>query len=228
MLTNRDVFDEIAPGWYNYRHWSIFRPELAALAERWQGGRLLNLGCAHGPDFLPFREGFTLYGLDFSRRMLGLARKYSQKYRFAVNLVLGDVAHLPFADASFDHAIAVAIYHHLENREARLLALQELRRVLRPGGEAFITVWNRWQRRFWFHPREVIVPWRRGARSLGRYYYLFSYPELARLVKQAGLELVASSAESGYRGVRFFSRNICLLVRRPAEPCLERDTSRAI
>ncbi len=215
MLTNREVFDEIAPGWYNYRHWSIFRTELEALAGRWQGGSLLNLGCAHGPDFLPFREGFILYGLDFSLEMLKLARKYARKHRFEVSLVLGDVAHLPFAEASFDHVIAVATYHHLSTPEARLSALQELGRVLRPGGEAFITVWNRWQRRFWFHPKAVIVPWRKGGRSLGRYYYLFSSAEIARLVERAGLELVAASAESGYRGLRFFSRNICLLVRRP-------------
>ena len=215
MLTNRQVFDEIAPGWYNYRHWSIFGSELEALAARWWGGSLLNLGCAHGPDFLPFREGFDLYGLDFSPEMLKQARRYAEKFHFSVCLVLGDVGHLPFAESTFDHAIAVATYHHLENPEGRLLALQELRRVLRPGGEAFITVWNRWQRRFWLHPKEVVVPWRKGERNLGRYYYLFSSPEFTRLVKQAGLEILTSAAESGYRGIGFFSRNICLLVRRP-------------
>ena len=77
MATNREVFDEIAPGWYNFRHWSIFRNELESLAARWREGRLLNLGCAHGPDFLPFRDGFELYGVDFSLGMLELARKYA-------------------------------------------------------------------------------------------------------------------------------------------------------
>jgi len=66
MATNRDIFDLIAPGWYNFRHWSIFRTELEALAQRWRQGKLLNLGCAHGPDFLSFHKGFELYGVDFS------------------------------------------------------------------------------------------------------------------------------------------------------------------
>ena len=215
MVTESDVFDQIAPGWYNFRHWSIFRSELAALAERWQRGKLLNLGCAHGPDFLPFRGGFELYGVDFSPKMLEFARKYSRKFKFDVSLLLSDVISLPFTDRTFDWAVAIATYHHIRGNEKQKLALDELRRVLKPGGEAFITVWNRWQKRFWFKPRDVTVPWQTRGRRLERGYYLFSYPELERLVKKAGFEVLKSFPESSYHyPVKFFSRNICLLVRR--------------
>ena len=215
VVTNIDVFNQIAPGWYNFRHWSIFRSELEALAQRWQGGKLLNLGCAHGPDFLPFRKGFDLYGVDFSPQMLRFARRYSQKFNFAVNLSLADVRCLPFADQTFDWAISVATYHHIKGKTERQTALNELRRVLKPDGEAFITVWNRWQRRFWFKPKEVTVPWRTGGKVLERYYYLFSYPELEKLVKKAGFKVLRSFPESSYHcPFKFFSRNICLLVRR--------------
>ena len=215
MTTNSDVFNQIAPGWYRFRHWSIFQPELEALAKRWQRGRLLNLGCAHGPDFLPFRGGFRLYGVDFSPEMLKFARKYASKFNFSVNLLLADVTCLPFSAQSFDWALSVATYHHIRGRERQELALNELRRVLKPGGEAFITVWNRWQRRFWFKPKEVAVPWKVGKVTLERYYYLFSYPELERLVKKAGFEVLESFPESAHRHpLKFFSRNICLLVRK--------------
>jgi len=86
MATVKDVFNQIAPSWYNFRHRSIFKRELEDLAERWGGGRLLNLGCAHGPDFLPFKRDFELYGADIATEMLRLARKYSQKFDFAVHL----------------------------------------------------------------------------------------------------------------------------------------------
>ena len=211
----RDVFNQIAPGWYNFRHWSIFRSELEALAQRWQKGKLLNIGCAHGPDFLPFKQGFDLYGVDFSTEMLKFARKYSQKFGFAVNLSLADACHLPYPDETFDWAISVATYHHLTGRQEQQAALKELKRVLKPGGEAFITVWNRWQPRFWFKPREVAVPWRKKGKTLYRYYYLFSYPELGRLVKKAGFQVIKSFPESSYRfPLKLFSRNICLLVRK--------------
>ena len=211
----RDVFDKIAPGWYNFRHWSIFRSELEVLAQRWQKGNLLNVGCAHGPDFLPFRQNFDLYGVDFSTQMLRFARKYSQKFEFSVNLFLADVSHFPFPDEVFDWAISVATYHHIRGKRERLKSLQELRRVIKPGGEAFITVWNRWQPRFWFSGREVRIPWRSQGKPLLRYYYLFSYPELEKLAKEAGFQVIKSFPESSHRfPLKFFSRNICLLVRK--------------
>jgi len=209
------IFDQIAPGWYNFRHWSIFRTELEALAQRWQQGRLLNIGCAHGPDFLPFQGSFELHGVDFSTGMIKNAKKYADKFKFSVSLVEADIRNLPYSSKSFDHAIAVATYHHIGDKEGRLKAIQELRRVLKPGGEAFITAWNRWQPRFWFKPKNIMVPWRTGDRVLYRQYHLFSYGELEKLVKQAGFEVLKSSPESAYRfPIKLFSRNICLLLRK--------------
>jgi len=212
---NRDVFNQIAPSWYNFRHWSIFRNELESLAQRWQGGKLLNIGCAHGPDFLPFKHNFELYGVDFSVEMLKFAQKYARKFHFSVNLSLAEVSLLPYGDETFDQVIAVATYHHLNTKEKRLAALKELRRVLKPGGEAFVTVWNHWQTRFWFRRREVAVPWRTRGKTLYRYYYLFSYPELERLVRQSALQVLKSFPESSYRfPIKYFSRNICLLAKK--------------
>lgn len=209
----KDVFNEIAPSWYNFRHWSRFCPELEALANRWQPGRLINIGCAHGPDFLPFKEGFDLYGVDFSAEMLKFARKYAQKFSFRVNLTLSDVTELPYTSQTFDWAISIATYHHLRDDSARKSALSELERVLKPGGEAFITVWNRWHRRFWFKDKEVMMPWQMKGKTLYRYYYLFSYLELRRLVKRAGFEVLKFFPEDRFP-LRFFSPNVCLLVRK--------------
>jgi len=209
-----DTFDRIAPGWYNFRHWSIFRNELETLAQRWRNGRLLNLGCAHGPDFLPFAAGFDLHGVDFSGEMLRQGQKYAGKFSFSPDLVIADVARLPFAAETFDWALSVAAYHHLK-RDGIAIALLELHRVLKPNGEAFITVWNRWQSRFWLRGRETTVPWRTGGETLYRYYYLFTYPELEGLVKRDGFRILKSFPESSYRfPLKFFSRNICLLVRK--------------
>ncbi len=211
----RDVFNEIAPVWYNLRRHTIFRRELEGLAKEWQHGRLLNLGCGHGPDFPPFTQGFELHGIDASIEMVRLAGQYALKYGFEARLINGDVRHLPYADESFDHAIAVATYHHLK-KDDQLPALRELKRVLKPGGTAFITVWNRWQTRFWFSGSNVLVPFKVQEKTFYRYYHLFSYGELVRLVKNAGFKLVNVYPESGWRfPLKFFSRNICAVVEKP-------------
>jgi len=210
-----EVFNRIAPGWYNYRHHSIFTDELKTLAWRWRGGELLNLGCGHGADFLPFKDGFMLYGADFSSVMLKLAGKYSQKYSFEVGLSLADVRHLPYADNSFDWAIAAATYHHIEGEHEREKALRELWRILKPGGEAFITAWNRWQPKFWLKSRELYVPWRRKGETLYRYYHLFSYGELEKLAAKSRFRVIKSFPESSYNfPLKYFSRNICLLLKK--------------
>ncbi len=209
MATNREIFDEIAESWYRLRHWCRFTTELSEMAQKWQGGKLLNVGCAHGPDFLPFKNGFDLWGVDFSTEMVKLAGKYAAKFSFEVNLAVADAISLPFSDKCFDWAIAVATYHHIQGGDQRQTAFKELRRVLKPGAEAFITVWNHWQPGFWLKSKEVHVAWKSKSKTLYRYYYLFSYHELREILSKAGFEVVNIFPEKSYKfPTKLFSRNI--------------------
>jgi tRNA (uracil-5-)-methyltransferase TRM9 len=216
MATNREIYDNIAESWYGYRHHTRFKKELDELARRWQKGSLLNLGCGHGPDFLPFKNGFELHGMDFSSNMIDQARRYSRKYNFQANLLVADLASLPYKENTFDWAISVAAYHHIKGREARLQALAELKRVLKPGSEAFITVWNRAQPKFWLKGKEILVDWKTKGEIYRRYYYLYTYGAIEADVRKSGFQLISSGPEKNYSfPLKYFSRNICLLVRKP-------------
>ena len=219
MTTNREVFDQIAESWYRVRHWPLLKKELEELAVRWQSGKLLNVGCAHGPDFLPFSQGFELWGLDSSPAMLKQGLRYSVKFKFYVNLVASDALFLPFPDNTFDWVISVATYHHIKGREEREKALVELKRVLKPQGEAFLTVWNHEQPGFWFKSKEQQVPWRLKEKTIYRYYHLFSYGELRKLLIKTGWEIVTMSPEKSYHfPIKNFSRNICALIKNELPP----------
>jgi tRNA (uracil-5-)-methyltransferase TRM9 len=215
MSTNIEVFDGIAESWYRFRHWSRFTIELEEMAARWRRGKLLNIGCAHGPDFLPFKNNFKLWGVDFSAQMLRMAQKYAVKFNLQVKLVIADATSLPYPDNSFDCAIAVAVYHNIRGDNQRRQALRELRRVLKPGGEAFVTVWNKWQPGFWLRGKEVNIPWKSKGVTFHRYYYLYSHPEFRSLLTGAGFIIVSIFAEKSNRfPMQFFSRNICALIKK--------------
>lgn len=55
-----------------------------------------------------------------------------------VEVKTGDIAKLPFLDASFDAIISMIVLHNIPSRQARDQALHELVRVLKPGGRMVI------------------------------------------------------------------------------------------
>ncbi len=73
------------------------------------GGPVLELGCGTGRVALPVaREGATVVGVDRSEAMLARARKRVKRARLQsqVQLVRGDIRHLPFPDHSFPLVMA--------------------------------------------------------------------------------------------------------------------------
>jgi len=218
MATNREVFDAIASTWYGVRHWPLLPHELEELTARWRHGRIANLGCGVGSDFLPFSGDFQMVGLDFSRGMLRQALRHMTRHAPLSPLVQGDLTSLPFADASFDHAIGIACYHHIQGEASRGKAFVELRRILRPGGEAFVSVWNHAQPRFHGMEQDQFVPWRDGDTTLKRYYHLFTREGLEAELQQAGFQIVRIGHSTMRRdATQDDPRNICALLRNPLE-----------
>jgi ubiquinone/menaquinone biosynthesis C-methylase UbiE len=215
MTTNRQVFDQIAESWYRVRHCPLLKRELQELATRWQSGKLLNVGCAHGPDFLPFSDKFALCGVDSSHGMLNQGLRYSAKHKLYVHLIAADALSLPFPDNTFDWAVSVATYHHIQGSQDREKAFVELKRVLKPQGEAFLTVWNHGQPGFWFKSKEQHIPWKLRQKTVYRYYHLFSYGELRKALITSGWKIVTMSPEKSYHfPIKNFSSNICVLVKK--------------
>jgi len=102
------------------------------------GEAVLSLGC--GPGFEPAEladavgPGGYVRAIDRSEAMLALAAHRCGD-RPNVSLTRADAAALPLADASVDAAAAVQVYEYVE---ALKMALEELRRVLQPGGRAVV------------------------------------------------------------------------------------------
>ena len=96
--------------------------------------QLLDIGCGWDASFLKSVEPYIKsgVGVDFKAPILTAGKIRTER------LTLQD--HLPFTDASFDLVTMLAVLEHLENPKA---ILQEIYRVLRPGGNLVLTVPSR-------------------------------------------------------------------------------------
>jgi SAM-dependent methyltransferase len=100
--------------------------------------RVLDFGCATGRmlRFFPRREGGEYWGVDIKARNISWCQEnLSPPFLFATTTTF---PHLPFEDNSFDVAYCSSVFTHMiDLADATLL---ELRRILRPGGLAYVTV----------------------------------------------------------------------------------------
>ncbi len=163
----------------------------------------------------------TIVGVDPSARMLDVAREKVACADLAarIELVQGDAQNLPFADDSFD---GVCMAFGIRNVPDRLLALREMRRVLRPRGRVSILelsepgggVLGPMAR---FHVRTV-VPWIGAALSGSREY---RYLQRSIAAFPPPREFVATMQEAGLANAHFLrlSFGAChvYLAERPAE-----------
>jgi SAM-dependent methyltransferase len=123
--------------------WQEPAADVYHLLHRWRAqGRthILDLGCGLGRHALLFaRNGFKVLAQDLSASGLRKLAEAARREGLAIDCVEGDFTHLSLADATVD---AVLSYHAIYHADAAGLdaALEGVRRVLRPGGEAYITL----------------------------------------------------------------------------------------
>jgi ubiquinone/menaquinone biosynthesis C-methylase UbiE len=105
-----------------------------------RGSRLLDVGT--GPGYLPgylalARPDLEICGLDFSYDMIRRVepRETASAPRAPVRLIVADACLLPFQGGVFDQVVATFSFHIWP---CPVAGLQELRRVLAPGGQAWV------------------------------------------------------------------------------------------
>jgi ubiquinone/menaquinone biosynthesis C-methylase UbiE len=108
---------------------------MAAPAE---GKPILELGCGTGRVALPIaRHGSRIVGIDRSESMLTRARVRAQRMKLQsrVQLIRGDIRHLPFPDKTFPLVMApYGILQSLLDEELLRATLKDVNRVLSRSG----------------------------------------------------------------------------------------------
>jgi demethylmenaquinone methyltransferase/2-methoxy-6-polyprenyl-1,4-benzoquinol methylase len=105
------------------------------------GARALDLATGTGDiAFGLAGRGARVVGLDITHRMIELARAKATAQPAHVGFLVGDMLALPFPDDSFD---IVTTGYGLRNVPNLALAIEEIRRVLAPGGQVVSLDFNR-------------------------------------------------------------------------------------
>lgn len=127
-----------------------------------RGTKVLDMPAGTGRLSVPLSQsGATVVGVDISRNMLAQADAKARTEAAAhVHLLQGSGTQLPFADGTFD-AVASFRFFHLVPNERKRAFVEELTRVLKPGGSLIV---------------EFFSPFYGGVLAAYRYYFLKKTP----------------------------------------------------
>ena len=215
------AFDSIAGEW-NEKHpapraWvPLFKTFLK------KKGVLLDAGCGNGVNsiaFAPLVE--KIYAIDASRRMVEFARVNVSSNGLNDKIIVkkASILSLPFNDSFFDAVAYFAVIHHFAKPREWRKIFSEMRRVLKRGGLAFVTAWNKLKaEQMEAHAQKTMFVHftKKTGERVPRLHYFFGELELARLAEENGFRVKSVFYErGGKKSDRAKGKNLCLVLRKP-------------
>jgi SAM-dependent methyltransferase len=136
-IGTREFFERIEAHRYE-KEWHI---RTAADFAHTQGLKVLEIGCGLGTDGAQFaRAGADYTGVDLTDAAIELARKRFELFGLKGDFQVADAENLEFPNESFDVVYSHGVLHHTPDINA---AVQEIHRVLKPGGRAVVMLYHR-------------------------------------------------------------------------------------
>jgi len=150
--------------------------------------RVLDIGCGHGRPITAalVAADVQVVGLDSAPRMLARFRLNLP----ATHIVRGVAQTLPFADATFDAAVAWGVLFHLPQAE-QIKVLASVARVLTPGGSFLFTAGDVGDDSG--HHTGMM-------NGIEFHYYSFTIEGYRRVLADGGLDLIDFHKDTGENG----------------------------
>lgn len=186
-------------------NWEIMK-ELAVKYVK-GGMKILDVGCGNGRLLELFgNKNVEYFGIDNSEKLIEEARIKARKLEILASgdsgrrnweFEIADVFDLSFGENEFDIVFCIAVLHHIPSKELRQKAMNEMGRVLKPGGILIMTNWNFWQNKYWKNIFKsgyikgrmdfgdiILKPF--SGKGAPRYHHAFTKWGIKRLFKRAG------------------------------------------
>jgi tRNA (uracil-5-)-methyltransferase TRM9 len=197
VQTVRETYDRIADHFSKTRAYPW--PEVESFLDGREGRVGLDVGCGNGSHAELLAERCErVIGVDLSRAMLSAARDRIPD-SMSIALAQGDAGRFPVGADVVDLGVYVATLPHLPTGELRVASLDELARVLTPGGRALVSAWSTDHDRFdETEGFDTTVDWTLpGGETVDRFYHIYDPAEFRGDVGASALELRSFELSSG-------------------------------
>ena len=191
----RNVYTEIAHHFSDTRHciWDFVRDFISRCSPDMKG---IDIGCGNGKN-MTINKSLDIIGLDSCAIFVDICKQKN------LHAFKGDCCNIARVTNSFDFAMAIAVFHHMGDDTRREQCIQEMVRILKPGGKGLFSVWsieNQDTKRN-FTAGDNYVKWTRHCdkKIFQRYYYVFNRTMLTRLLSKFS-HVIAISTVFNERG----------------------------
>ncbi len=134
---SQEFFDEVERFRYSIHPFM----EKAIRFHQYAGKSILEVGCGLGTDLVQFaRAGAAVTGVDLTPNSIDLVKKRFALAGLQGRALVADAENLPFSAGEFDVVYSFGVLHHTPDTQK---AIDEVFRVLKPGGEAVIMLYHK-------------------------------------------------------------------------------------
>ena len=169
----------------------IYEPCIDAFKE--VKGRLLDVGCGYGftaRTLAKERTDLEVYGIDRDKKRIFEAKRYKE----GVNFQVADAQKIPFKDKYFSAVMSLEVLEHVDDPRK---VLNEINRVLKPGGIFFLTTplegepsnfYGFFYKHFNYDPHK----------SLYGHIQKFSLTNLKQMIRKSGFKVLETKFSAHY------------------------------
>ncbi|WP_373511266.1 class I SAM-dependent methyltransferase [Persicitalea sp.] len=144
---------------FGFAEWDVNKPQpdLIRLVEEGKiaGKTILDIGCGSGDNAIYLaQKGFQVTGLDYSDKGIEVAKRRAAKENVTVKFDVADAFNLSNINQQFDIVIDYGLYHNID-MDKMPLYLENIRQVLKTGGQFIIQAFGEKSPKQKFAPRQV-------------------------------------------------------------------------